>query len=61
MKTDHAHVEASLLAGVLLAVIGLVDLIVPLADGHPLKLPVYLLLFGVIYGISYILIRRTWR
>ena len=61
MKTDHAHVEASVLACLGVGVLAGIDFFVDAADGHPAKIPGYLGAFLVLYLAGYLVFRRMWR
>jgi len=61
MKTDHVHVEASVAASFLIAVLAVIDLLVNVADGHPAKAPGYVVLFIVFYSVARLFLRRSWR
>ena len=57
---DHAHADASMLSLVLVAIIAIIDLFVAVADGHPLKVLGYFLLFAIVYLISYLIFQILW-
>jgi len=61
MKTDHAHVEASVFSFLAISLIAIVDYFVPLVDAHPLKIFAYMGLFVLLYGIFYFALLKMWR
>ena len=52
MKGLHAHIHSALLACAVLVVVALVDGAMDMADGHPLKTVVYLVVFLVVYLLA---------
>ena len=60
MKTDHAHVEAAVLALGVLVALGVLDLLVSLWDGEPRKQLGYLGVFVVAYVVAYVFRKRAW-
>lgn len=61
MKGGHAHEESALLAVLIVALIGIVDLFVDIADEHPSKLLCYLGIFIIIYSVARIWRNREWK
>lgn len=61
MKTDHAHVEAALLAGLLVALVAVIDLFVDMADANDNKVSFYLIGFVALYLLARLGLKRLWR
>ena len=60
VKTDHAHVEAALLALGLVVIFGLIDVFVNAWDDEPLKQIGYLAIYLIVYFVAYAFRKRAW-
>ena len=61
MRGKHAHEESALIAILIIVVIGVIDIFVSVADGHPAKIFGYFGLFIVLYLVARIFRDRAWK
>tara|TARA_B100000609_G_scaffold196947_1_gene193187 strand:+ start:5305 stop:5505 length:201 start_codon:yes stop_codon:yes gene_type:complete len=59
--TNHAHVEASVIAISMIAIVSLIDHFVNMMDNNPYKLFGYIGLFFVLYIPLYMMRKKAWR